>query len=421
MVGQHRHRRAVRPPGAGEPVPRQQRRRHLRPRLQLVRRRRHVRRTAPCDTNGHGTHTMGTMVGDDGAANQIGVAPGAKWIAANGCCPSDAALISSGQWMLAPTDLEGENPDVTKRPNIVNNSWGSQVPSNDPFMEDVQEAWAASGIFGSWSNGNSGPACQTSGSPGSRIINYSVGAYDVNNNIAGFSGTRRRSGRRAQAEHLGTRRQRPVQPAGQRVRRVQRHVDGRTAPGRHDRPALVGRTVAASVTSTPRARCSTAPRSTPAPRPAAARPTTTTSSARAVSTRWRCSTRHRSATPARSAGTVTDAASGDPIEGAEVELAGETSRTLTTGADGTYSVRVTAGEYTVTASAYGYETETATITVAGGRRPDPGLRARRRRHGHRVRHRGGRIRPRLAAVREGQHRRSRHRTPSPTRAPGSTP
>ena len=65
---------------------------------------------APCDDNGHGTHTMGTMVGDDGAANQIGVAPGAKWIAANGCCPSDAALIASGQWMLEPTDLDGREP-----------------------------------------------------------------------------------------------------------------------------------------------------------------------------------------------------------------------------------------------------------------------------------------------------------------------
>ena len=41
--------------------------------------------TAPCDNDGHGTHTMGTMVGDDGGANQIGVAPGAKWIAAKGC------------------------------------------------------------------------------------------------------------------------------------------------------------------------------------------------------------------------------------------------------------------------------------------------------------------------------------------------
>ena len=34
----------------------------------------------PCDPYGHGTHTMGTMVGDDGVDRQIGMAPGAKWI-----------------------------------------------------------------------------------------------------------------------------------------------------------------------------------------------------------------------------------------------------------------------------------------------------------------------------------------------------
>src|SRR5699024_6134911 len=91
----------------------------------------------------HGTHTMGTMIGDDGGDNQIGVAPGATWIAANGCntC-SDADLIASGEWMLEATDLDGENGDVSKRPHIVNNSWGTTVPSNDPFMEDVLENWA---------------------------------------------------------------------------------------------------------------------------------------------------------------------------------------------------------------------------------------------------------------------------------------
>ena len=34
----------------------------------------------PCDDNGHGTHTIGTAVGDDGMGNQIGMAPGARWI-----------------------------------------------------------------------------------------------------------------------------------------------------------------------------------------------------------------------------------------------------------------------------------------------------------------------------------------------------
>jgi subtilisin family serine protease len=41
--------------------------------------------------------------------------------------------------------------------------------------------------MGMWSNGNIGPNCQTSGSPGSRTVNYSVGAYDINDQIADFS------------------------------------------------------------------------------------------------------------------------------------------------------------------------------------------------------------------------------------------
>ena len=53
------------------------------------------------------------LVGDDGGANQIGVAPGVNWIAANGCCPSDTALVESGQWMLEPTDSAGANPRVS--------------------------------------------------------------------------------------------------------------------------------------------------------------------------------------------------------------------------------------------------------------------------------------------------------------------
>ncbi|WP_165700054.1 cell wall-binding repeat-containing protein [Ornithinimicrobium ciconiae] len=140
--------------------------------------------SAPNDPNGHGTHTTGTMVGDDGGANQIGVAPGARWIAANGCCPSDLALISSGEWTLAPTNLSGTSPRPDLRPHIINNSWGTTIPSNAPFMEDVSIAWAASGQFGVFANGNNGPACNTSGSPGSRAINYSVGNYTQSHTIA---------------------------------------------------------------------------------------------------------------------------------------------------------------------------------------------------------------------------------------------
>lgn len=142
---------------------------------------------APADGNGHGTHVTGTMVGDDGGANQIGVAPGATWIAANGCCPTDAALLRSGEWMLAPTDLLGANPDPALRPHVINNSWGSTLPSNDPFLEDISAAWAAAGQFGVFANGNNGPACNTSTSPGSRAINYSVGNYNSAHTIGALS------------------------------------------------------------------------------------------------------------------------------------------------------------------------------------------------------------------------------------------
>src|SRR5690606_18118605 len=90
--------------------------------------------SGPCDNADHGTHTMGTIVGDDLAGNQIGVAPRARWIAAKGCedlnC-SNEALLSSGQWLLAPTDLNGENPRPDLRPNIINNSWSGFA--GDPF------------------------------------------------------------------------------------------------------------------------------------------------------------------------------------------------------------------------------------------------------------------------------------------------
>jgi subtilisin family serine protease len=142
----------------------------------------------PCDNDGHGTHTMGTIVGDDGGANQIGVAPGARWIAAKGCesssC-SSSALLASGQWILAPTDLNGQNPRTDLRPQVVNNSWGGG-PGN-PWYEAIVATWTASGIFPAFSVGNSGPSCGSANSPGDYAGSYAAGAFDINNFIASFS------------------------------------------------------------------------------------------------------------------------------------------------------------------------------------------------------------------------------------------
>jgi len=144
--------------------------------------------TAPCDNVGHGSHTMGTMVGKDGV-NKIGVAPKAKWIAAKGCesnsC-STSALLSSGQWILAPTNLNNQSPRADLRPDVVNNSWGTPNGS-DTFYQSTVTAWVSSGIFPQFSAGNSGPGCGTVGAPGSYSNSYAAGAYDINNNIASFS------------------------------------------------------------------------------------------------------------------------------------------------------------------------------------------------------------------------------------------
>jgi subtilisin family serine protease len=144
----------------------------------------------PCDTFGHGTHTMGTMVGDDGGANQIGVAPAAKWIEAaalpdgNG---TDQSLLDSGQWVIAPTNLKGKKPKPELRPDVVSNSWGIPGDDTDPWYQATVDAWIASGIFPAWAAGNEGPSCSSLREPGAYPESYTMGAYDINNNIAGFS------------------------------------------------------------------------------------------------------------------------------------------------------------------------------------------------------------------------------------------
>jgi subtilisin family serine protease len=131
---------------------------------------------------------MGTMVGDDRGSNQIGVAPRAYWMTAKGCesnsC-SDNALMKSGQFMLAPTDLNNQNPRPDLRPDVVNNSWGGG--HGDPFYRSTVQAWVAAGVFPAFAIGNSGPGCGSANSPGDYPESYAAGAFDINNNIASFS------------------------------------------------------------------------------------------------------------------------------------------------------------------------------------------------------------------------------------------
>ncbi len=147
----------------------------------------------PCDDNNHGTHTVGTIVGDDGGANQIGVAPAARWI---GCRNMDlgngtpTTYTTCMQWMMAPTDLAGNNPDPLRAPHVVNNSWGcppSEGCTTPDILRTVVENVRNAGILMVVSAGNSGSSCSTiSDPPGTYAASFSVGAIGTTA-MAGFS------------------------------------------------------------------------------------------------------------------------------------------------------------------------------------------------------------------------------------------
>src|SRR5256884_8070456 len=148
----------------------------------------------PCDDFFHGTHTTGTAIGDDGMGNQIGMAPGAKWI---GCRNMDrgngtpARYIECMEWFLAPYPIGGGQGDPLKAPDITSNSWvcpPSEGCSPDTLQAAV-EAQAAAGIMMVAGAGNDGPACSTVMYPPAIYeASYTVGAFNTGTDtIAGFS------------------------------------------------------------------------------------------------------------------------------------------------------------------------------------------------------------------------------------------
>jgi serine protease AprX len=152
---------------------------------------------APLDPYGHGTHTAGIMIGDDGGVNQIGVAPGAQWMScrsmdSNGFGSPDT-YITCFEFMIAPWDLNGQNPDPSKAPVAVSNSWYCSISlegcTQGVLFQAVQNVRAA-GIVPVFAAGNAGPLCRTIGNdgpPAQYDQSYSVGATTISNVLAPFS------------------------------------------------------------------------------------------------------------------------------------------------------------------------------------------------------------------------------------------
>lgn len=151
---------------------------------------------APCDDHNHGTHTLGTALGNDGAENQIGMAPDATWI---GCRNMDegwgtpASYLECFEFFLAPYPVNGTpaDGDPLRSPDVTINSWGCPPIEgcNWDTLKMAVEAQRAAGIMTIVSAGNNGPNCGTVHTPpGLYDAAYTVGALvNGTDNLASFS------------------------------------------------------------------------------------------------------------------------------------------------------------------------------------------------------------------------------------------
>ena len=141
----------------------------------------------PYDASGHGTWTMGIMVGGNGGGTSIGMAPGAQWIAAkifnDQGSGTVAGIHAAFQWLLDPDG----NPATADTPNVVNGSWTFQSPGCNLEFEDDIAVLRAAGVLPIFAAGNAGPSANTSYSPANNPSAFAVGAVNNNNQIYAYS------------------------------------------------------------------------------------------------------------------------------------------------------------------------------------------------------------------------------------------
>lgn len=141
----------------------------------------------PSDPIGHGTQTMGLIVGGDASGAVIGIAPKAKWIAARVFDASGRSTLSTihqaFQWLLDP---DGD-PATIDAPDVVNASWGltggTVGACNMEFNDDVA-VLASAGIAVVFSAGNDGPNLATASSPAANPAAFSAGAVGADLAVA---------------------------------------------------------------------------------------------------------------------------------------------------------------------------------------------------------------------------------------------
>ena len=144
----------------------------------------------PYDDHGHGSHTIGTMVGGDGPGSfteDIGVAYGAKVISAkvldsNNSFSSSSIVIAGAQWMLDPDG----NSQTNDFPQVINNSWYFSSQTFTGFHSAVA-AWRAAGIVPVGIVANFGPGTATTRPPGNYNNIMGVAATTISDQVASYS------------------------------------------------------------------------------------------------------------------------------------------------------------------------------------------------------------------------------------------
>lgn len=145
----------------------------------------------PVDTGGHGTTTLGIILGHDG----IGVAPGARWIACRNLARNlgnPAYYLDCMQFLFAPFPMDGDpfaDGDPLRGAHVSNNSWGCppQEGCDGETMSLAIEHLRNAGQMFVVSAGNEGPGCGTVGPPANADAAFSVGAIDIGEQVAFFS------------------------------------------------------------------------------------------------------------------------------------------------------------------------------------------------------------------------------------------
>jgi subtilisin family serine protease len=155
--------------------------------------------TEPNDNNGHGTHTMGLMVGRD-EEDTIGVAFSAEWISAavidrgHSLSRTMSDILEAFQWAADP---DGDPSTVDDLPDVVCHSWGIPrgllPPCDETFWQAIDNLEAL-GIVSIFACGNEGPDSASIRHPADRasgpLNSFSVGAVDqtsVDLPVADFS------------------------------------------------------------------------------------------------------------------------------------------------------------------------------------------------------------------------------------------